>query len=254
MHTVSAENVIRCLSLHLKGLRAADDRVVRVPSIPLPARLANVRLAASVTPGGVVEVRRDPAVASSADGAAAPAACSAEHDLGRPSSIRGPALRRPTPKASGPEAVRHAADRAALASRHRSAPLGRQVRAQATRPAHSNPRATRRPTARPSIAHSAASTMGTDVHGDDPALGHPSSWRPAMPFPRPRRSGSAVDECYGQRPTGCLKLTGRSKPGSRYLVGGTPANAGRLCSVDRGPVRPFSRWHVRTTSHRDSRH
>jgi putative transposase len=70
-----------------------------------------------------VEVRRDPAVASSVDGAGAPAAVPAEDDMGRPGLVRGSCLRRPTAEASGPKAVRRPGDGAALASRHRSATL-----------------------------------------------------------------------------------------------------------------------------------
>jgi hypothetical protein len=47
---VRAEHSIRSLTGHLKDVRHHADRVVGVPSIPLPTHLASRRLAASVAP------------------------------------------------------------------------------------------------------------------------------------------------------------------------------------------------------------
>src|ERR1017187_6694539 len=87
-----------------------------------------------------MEDRRDLDLAPPARGPAAAAAAPPEAELGGPGTARDPAQRDTQNAPPGAAAAGHRRHDAALAPRHRPAPLGRQIHARQDRPAGDPPK------------------------------------------------------------------------------------------------------------------
>src|ERR1039457_4372499 len=134
--TVRAENLIRgCDQQSCHPYRPAVMITDHVPAVRLPPDYADGIVAAAVSARGSMAGRRDPAPAPPADRPATAAAAPPEPELGGPGPDR-VAVRcdteSPPPRAS---AAGHPGHDRALAPRHRSPPLGRQVRPRQDRQA-----------------------------------------------------------------------------------------------------------------------
>ena len=103
-----------------------------VPAVRLLAGDSAGRVVVVVPAGGILEGRGDTAAASPARGPAAAARVPAEALVGGPGSDRGAARRDPARRASQPADDGDPGYGTALASRHRSPPLGGKVRHRQT--------------------------------------------------------------------------------------------------------------------------
>jgi hypothetical protein len=120
----------------------------RVPAVRLLAGDSAGCVVVVVPAGGILEGRGDTAAASPARGAAAAARVPAEALVGGPGADRGAARRDPARRASQPADDGDPGYGTALASRHRSPPLGGKVPAQTDR-APGDPPQCQRPGASP---------------------------------------------------------------------------------------------------------